>query len=256
MKPHKKLLFLVLVCPFLKEAYADISYQSYDEKGPKAYLPHFVLGLSGGIGSTSLKQNAITDLKRDSVDYDFNPISGSKTKPVIGLFIGGEMSLGLSWLWQFGLQYQLPNSSSVKGDLKYNVAGDELTTYGYHLTTSQLLLQTKFLYKVGERFEPYALLGVGPAFNRFSHFEAPTKEVLNEPPFFPDASSTSLSYAVGLGSEIEVIKNHLRIGFSYRFSDLGSVKSGAESGGDPSFGTLGQKHLPTHQFLVELTGLI
>ena len=129
---------------------------------------------------------------------------------------------------QLGIGYYEPTTFKAKG---YVTQGADVETenqyaYSYSVQSHQLLAEAKLLYNNWNQYHPYLSAGIGGAWNNAKRFN-----VNIEPPFttysnqFSNHSSSSFSYAVGLGIDMNFSKK-TRLGIGYRFTDFGSASTG------------------------------
>lgn len=252
----KKIVSFVLAFQLISGAYAD----PQEETNPPATHSKILLGMTTGFSLTQLAQPKM-EATINGVKYVLSPVSTWKNNAFLALLIGAEFPLQNEWKWQPILEYRLPTSYTVGGELDRQATRAHYpTAYRYDITTSQLMLETKCLRLVSERYYPYALFGLGSSFNQLSHFEQTSRP--GDPPAdisFSSNSQISLTYVLGVGVDIALLKDRLRLGLGYRFADFGSVKSGAFHYNYPpnnTFKPLGQNHLLNQEFLLQLTGFI
>jgi opacity protein-like surface antigen len=190
--------------------------------------------------------------------YVYSANTRNQTVSVFDSFVGAEWAFHPNWSLQLGLGYNQAWNIDAKGSLLQGADSQSADQYSYHYSvlTRQLLAESKLLYRFRERYRPYALLGLGAAFNDASDYGT------NVPPFssftrqYQNNTQTSFSYVLGLGVDVDVT-NHLRLGIGYRFADFGQVKLGKSTIDTTSVdGTLSQTHLYTNEILAQLTFVI
>lgn len=217
-----------------------------------------VIGLGGGVSipqslgafTNFSISNPVTDLY-----YVYNPTNGTQTSGLFEAFLGAERELSPLFFVQGGLAYTYTGSVLVKGTLLQgaDADSDNLYNYQYKIGTQELLLQAKFMRPYRERVFPYALGGIGVAFNRVTSFQTTVPSDLAITRAYEDNSPTSFAYRVGGGFDVSVL-DHMRVGVAYRYTGMGPVGLGNSSlGGSRVSGTLKQSNLNFNEVLAQVT---
>lgn len=217
-----------------------------------------VIGLGGGVSiPQSLGKftnfsisNPVTDLY-----YIYTPTNGTSTEGLFEAFLGAERQFSPTFIFQGGLAYTYTGSVLAKGYLLQgaDADSDSLYNYQYKIGTQELLVQAKFMRPYHERFFPYALGGIGVAFNRVAQFKTSVPSDLDVTRAYEDNSPISFAYRVGLGFDVGVLE-HMRVGVAYRYTGMGPVGLGSSSlGGATVSGTLKQANLNFNEILAQVT---
>lgn len=222
-----------------------------------------VVSLLGGYARLNVQQSDKSFVGTDDDVFTYNR-QGSSNGGFLGLFLGYEFPvIGPGFFTQAGIEYDYYASATVNGKHTVGIQPDTSTLYDYryHTQTQQLMAVAKLLYNVNSSLHPFALIGIGAAFNELSSFNASTAEEgsINIAPTFNDHNRTSFTYALGLGLDVDVTPQ-VRMGFGYRFSDFGSSSLGK---GYVNFHdyqasvpfTLGSSHTYANEFVLNLTYL-
>lgn len=248
------LLFGFLIFPALSSAYQPM----FDLR---CLHPVFAFG-GGGAFAWDVKGQQTSFPIVDPNEDEYFVYHPSDTQQIAGLFdifLGAEYQLRPDLAGQLGVDYNQTSTFQDKGMLYQGVPGaPSQYDYEYNINTRQVLLEGKLLYS-NPRFRgyhPYLTAGVGTAFNRAYHYQT------DIPPFstftreYYNHSTRSLAYRLGVGVDIDLSKN-LRLGFSYRFADLGTVRLGSSTINDQSVdGTLMQSNLYVNEVLAQLTFIL
>ena len=117
-------------------------------------------------------------------------------------------------------------------------------------------LHTKIMMQVQESFHPFVLMGLGLSANKTYGYTTSVPYFLSFTPLFSNKTNYTFSYLFGAGVDVDYNKN-IRIGFGYRYSDLGKANLGSAMIDSTPFNrTLPSTHLVTHQYTVQLTYLL
>lgn len=234
-----------------------ILFSSVNNAASLSFCWQPILTLTGGIAfSEDAGQSKNFPANATSFSYYHYALHHtSESSTIFGGLIGAEFPLNSPWLLQVGIAYYVPQSFNVKGIVTQGVDAASANQYPYQYTIQnhQLLLENKLFYAI-ERYHPYVLLGIGPAWNRTKNFA-----VNIDPPFttfsnqFPSNTVTSFSYDIGFGMDINITE-HLRFGLGYRFTDLGTAKTGkATIDQTITTNVLSQSHFYTQEGLAQIT---
>lgn len=222
---------------------------------------HTIVSLGGGMGISNHNGSSQTfpSINPDSDEfYTYSANHSTHTMGIVDGFIGREWQCNPCWALQIGLDYNQLSQFHAKGSFLQGVDNQSADqyTYQYSIFTQQLLAMSKLFYCFRGAIHPYLLLGLGVAFN--DAFDYST----NVPPFltftrqYQNKSQSVFSYAVGLGVDVEIMKQ-VRLGAGYRFADLGKVELGSAMIDMTSVsGTLSQTHLYTNELIAQITWVI
>jgi opacity protein-like surface antigen len=225
----------------------------------KTWRPVMTVGagasMSSYVGKTQYFaiQNPATDQF-----YTYKASRQSQTSFLFDGFFGAEWVATTDWLFQAGLEYKQASPFHAKGVLTQGTASSlqNSYSYSYNVLSRQLLAEAKVLYTVKKQFHPYALLGVGVAFNRAYDY-ATAVPALTYTPRYTNNTTHSLSSVLGLGLDVDITQ-HVRAGLGYRFSDLGQRVTLGSAVLNPSGGkgALSQAHLYANEILAQLTWIV
>jgi opacity protein-like surface antigen len=157
-----------------------------------------------------------------------------------------------------GVGYYQINPHPVQGDARSRLNNIPGGTYDYHynFSSSQVLLESKFLTSFGrtQAFHPYLSLGAGAAFNRITNFSSRLVSGEEAPMRFANGSNTVFSYMAGVGIDVDLSKQW-RLGLGYRYVDFGQAFSGRGSAPEqfnPVPIALRQEAFRAHEFLLQV----
>jgi opacity protein-like surface antigen len=221
-----------------------------------------VFTLSSGVGIAKLGTSQSLSMPSDFTQYNYTIGNSHSTQMLWGVFVGTEIPLRPLWAAQVGIGFYQPSSFNTKsGVLTQGVdaASSDRYPYNYNVKSRQLLLEAKLLWQYKERFHPYALVGLGAAFNNTYGFDVnipPCCSCSTFTPAFTNQNTTSFSYSVGLGIDVDIEKNW-RAGVGYRFAGLGKANLGLGFiDTTPFSSTLKQSNLYAQEILAHLTYLV
>jgi len=248
MKALKKTMFCVISLSTMQifSAYA----------AQRMWVP--VLSTGAGVSISSdvgrSKNFPIENFTTDEF-YNYSANRHAQTAALFDVSLGMEWNLCSNWLLQTGVDYNQASPFYAKGILTQGAdsRSADTYTYRYHILTKQLLAQAKLLYTVAERYHPYAVIGLGAAFNQAIDYGTDVPPNLTFTRLYHSESNTAFSYAVGIGADMDV-GDYMRLGIGYRFTDSGQVKLGKAMIDTSSVaGTLDQSHLYANQVLAQVT---
>lgn len=220
---------------------------------------HPVMTISGGIATAQVGRTQTLTMDDDFTTYAYAKNGAYSSKMIWGTFIGTEIPLHPDWALQLGFGYYQPASfSSGTGILTQGIdeSSSDQYPYSYQVISRQLLAEGKLLWRVKERFHPFATLGLGAAFNYAYNYTVTIPPFTAFSPQFTSHSNTAFSYSVGAGMDIDINKNW-RIGGGYRYTDLGKTKLGAGLiDATPFTSTLTQSNLYAQEVMANITYLI
>lgn len=249
-------LFLFLISSYLLPSYA-IALSSWWKN--KTFHP--IIAIAGGISNSSdIGQSKNFPIQNPATDefYNYSANSATQTSGLVDGFVGAELNIQPDWTLQTGIDYNQAAPFSAKGNLVQGAdsASADLYSYHYGVLTRQLLIEGKLLYAIKERYHPYLMIGLGAAFNKSYHYYTNASPFLTFTRLYSDYSTTSFSYAAGIGLDMDV-NPHLRLGIGYRFADLGNIQLGSAVIDTVHVaGTLSQSHLYTNEVLAQLTYIV
>jgi opacity protein-like surface antigen len=219
-----------------------------------------VLGFSyGQTKISSLGKPVYIPISNASTDEFYNYAPNAPTAKSISytLFFGFEHAIFSNWRIQTGLAYYKTSQFATSGILTQGADTASQDTYGYHYNVSpqSLLLEAKLLYSIRERYHPYVLFGLGPAFNKAHDFGTTVPYNLAFTRAYADHVAASLSYTFGMGVDVNVTSK-IRLGLGYRMMDLGTAQFGQSSiDGTAVSKTLSQTHIRASEIMLQLTGI-
>lgn len=223
----------------------------------KSWHPVFSLGA----GSSSAKPgdaqefpivNQITD-----EFYYYSGTQKTQNSGLLDILLNAEWNFNTDWMIQAGLDYNRTQPFLANGILLQGADAQSADTYlyTYKVLTNQILLNSKLLYTLKNRFHPYLFGGLGAAFNKAYKYSVNIPRYITFSRNFYDNNTTDFSYAVGAGLDVD-LTSAMRVGIGYRYTDLGKMKLGnAYIDTTPVAGTLTQNNLHANQFLVQLSWL-
>lgn len=191
----------------------------------------------------------------DLCTYSYQPHNSTNTNRLLGGFVGVGVQRWSSWTLIAGLGYYQPSVLSTKGYVIQGVDPESNDTYRYQYQSRshQWLAESKLYWIAKEKVQPFLMVGMGAAFNKTSNYQTNAPSFFAFTPAFSNHTQTQFTYAIGPGIDISLTQS-LRIGLAYRFTDLGSIKTGsAQIDQIPITTTLKQSHLYANQILAQLT---
>lgn len=215
-----------------------------------------VLALTGGAAFVSGLDSS-SDFPIGLSQYDYDGQNDSVTRATFGGLIGVEFFATKDWNIQTGIAYYHLSNLSTQGSLTqgFDPESSDQLNYHYTIDSNQVLLETKLLLSLKERFHPYASLGLGAAFNDAEDYKAGSDECLFTP-YYEDASKTVFSYTLGLGIDYD-LHEHIRLGLGYRFTDLGKAQLGRGELADSAIPEkLNAVHLYAQEVIAQFTFIL
>lgn len=219
---------------------------------------HTVLTAGIGVVMTSDLGRSTTFPIVDPVTDEFFIYNASHSSQTVGVFdgfIGAERALNSQWAIQLGLGYDHAWNLRGEGSLIQgaDVQSSDQFSYHYNVLSRQLLAEGKLLYNFKKCYHPYILLGLGAAFNEAADYSTNIPPFLTFTRIYKDNTQTSFTYTMGVGMDVDVM-DHLRLGVSYRYADLGQVRLGRATIDTTGVGgTLSQTHLFASEILAQAT---
>jgi opacity protein-like surface antigen len=187
--------------------------------------------------------------------YYYDDTSSSESLWGFNVFIGGEWPINPMMSIQVGLDYVKTAQINVEGTVTQgaDVQSESSFPFHYEILVQQALLEGKLLFNVNKLYHPYLLLGLGAAFNQSKDFDADVPECLTLTRHYEDNVTSNFSYAIGAGMDIDLL-DHLRFGFSYRYTGLGEAELGNSTlNGEEVDGRLTQDTMSFSEVLLQLS---
>ena len=250
----KTFLVSLFICRLLVAPAYAFSFSSWYAK--KTWHPVIAIG-AGTSTSSDVGKSQNFPIQNPATDefYNYSANHLTQTSGFFDGFLGAEWNIYPGWALQAGIDYNQATSFSAKGTLLQGADAGSADSYAYHYSvlTKQLLMEGKLLYPIYKHYYPYLLGGLGVAFNKAYHYYTNVPPLLSFTRTYATHSTTSFSYAVGIGIDTDVTQN-MRLGIGYRFADLGQVALGnATIDTSSASGTLSQQHLYTNEVLAQVT---
>ena len=251
LKIYKKTLFSLITFNFyLPIAYAaevnlNTSFNSLLQSS-------FVTSLSIGPSWESAGQTQTINLAPDIIKtYTANKPTNSL--PSGEIFLGIKNSLPKQLEGQVGLAFIATGNATLSGDI-WDAAEPTFNnyTYKYKVNHTAILLKGKLLGNWNFPIIPWISASLGVGFNKAYDFNnTPTIYEAVQTPNFSSNTTTTFSYAVGIGIQRQLIP-HWQIGIGYEFSDWGKSQLGSVSGENSNQGP-SLSHLYTNSILFNIT---
>lgn len=186
--------------------------------------------------------------------YNYQP-GHLNSRFLIGGTIGTELALSDYYLHaiDLGLSYYEPRIFNEKGRLSQgaDIFSTSYYQYSYTIKSRQIMVESKFLFKVKNNILPYFSVGLGHAFNKTGSYHTTVPPFLEFTPVFLNHKQSYFSYMLGTGIDLILGKTGFRLGAGYRYSDLGSANLGGGQLDNLRIPfTLGQ-HLYSNQFILQ-----
>lgn len=219
---------------------------------------HPIVAVGGGMANTiNLGKSTVFPITNPNQDeyYSYSPTEQGQTQGLFEGFLGVEHPLVEQWLLQAGCAYTQSGNFRSEGSLLQGVDTQSQNSYRYqfNVTTRQVMLQTKWMRLVHQRFYPYALIGLGAAINTASDYATNVPYTLSYTRLYTDKTSTTFAYRVGVGLDVD-LGNHIRLGIAYRITDLGGASLGnATIAQSAVYGSLSQSAIYANEALAQLT---
>lgn len=216
-----------------------------------------VLIFSGGTAFTSDPGVSKNFPPQDGIInfYDYAVNRGNQTRFIWGSFLGGEFLINDTWTVQAGVGYYRPSTFHIHGFVTQGTSALLQNTfrYNYAIESAQYLVESKVLYNL-YGYHLYLIAGIGTARNYTSKFSViiPNPQTITSP-IFQNNTSFPFTYEIGAGIDVS-IADHMRLGLGYRFTDLGSSKTGSAFIKQVVTNyTLSQSHLYVNEILAQVT---
>jgi opacity protein-like surface antigen len=191
----------------------------------------------------------------DLCHYVYQPNHNATETVLWGGFIGTKLLEFQSKELVLGLGYYQPNNLLSQGSL---IQGSDAISnhsylYQYQVKSQQLLAETRLSWTNLAKVHPFIMLGVGATFNQTSNFQTNVPAFFEFTPKFANHQQTNFSYALGPGIDF-VLTPSVKVGVSYRFTDLGSIKTGSGVIDEiPISNRLNQSQMYANQVLAQFT---
>lgn len=218
---------------------------------------YYVVKFSGGVAVVNNAGDSTTFSNIDSSFYVYNPNHAHRTAALFGVFAGAEFNFVPYLPMELGLAYYQAAPFTTSGHV---VQGPDwhsfdIFDYNYQIKTRQVMLEGYF-YPEYVLFcgQPYLIIGLGASFNKASDYKVIMPPFITFSPYFINNTNHSFTYSLGLGWDY-LLRPDMKIGLSYRFSDLGKADLGKTFIEDPRrlAGSLDISHLYTNEFLAQLS---
>ena len=190
-----------------------------------------------------------------SSSYWKSLVSNSDTDPALygGLSAGLRIPLTATLAAEVGVgAYQAENYTPSGKVYQYSSPEFYNMNYRYNIHHQRLMLEGKLLATCATIYHPYISAGLGVSHNRSDTYQELPIQGFAVPDLpFSSASQNSLSYALGVGVDIDVT-NHWRLGAGYELIDLGKTKLGgspAQQTPQPIF----TDRMKANQFMLQAT---
>ncbi len=217
---------------------------------------HPVVNIAAGVDTASVSTQSTIGMIAPFTNT-YLGTNANNTQVLAGLFLGGETELPSQWRWQYGVRFFQTDAFDVQGDvyqfsdpLFYNL------TYQYEIRNRRVMAETKLFATFKSSWHPYGVAAVGEAFNFAGNYQeiplSSTSVPMQQP--FQDHTTSDLAYSFGLGLDYSCTQ-HMRIGASYRWSELGKASLGTSPIQD-STSTIQHSRLQASEFLVELSYVV
>lgn len=186
-----------------------------------------VVGLHGG-EAIAMGLGSSHSFPVGFTEYEYSKTESTQIRGLFGGLLGVEIEFEDSPLsLQTGVSYYQTTPFSSEGTLIQDAGELSPDVYNYHfkIKTYQILWESKLLMDWGARYHPYASVGLGASINDAENYSTNVDPFLAFTPEFEDNQETSFSYSFGLGIDYDITE-HFRFGLGYRFTDLGTAKTG------------------------------
>lgn len=219
-------------------------------------LSQLKLFLTGTVGASKLSTNQSQHYDSPATCfYNYSPTDTSSSM-LGGGTLGMEIKTSLSYLYgiDVGVSYYGTGAYSLKGQLHQGV--DAISTsnyqYSYSIKSRQVMLESKFLFKVKNKIFPYLSVGVGDAFNEALSYKTNVPSFFEFTPNFPSHSQQQFAYLLGTGIDLD-LQQGFRLGAGYRFTDSGfaNLGGGVIDNVPTSFAL--KQHLYSNQLFFQVT---
>ena len=186
--------------------------------------------------------------------FNYQPLHPN-SQFLIGGTIGTELAFSHYYLHaiDLGLSYYEPKAFSQKGLL--NQGADIFSTsyyqYAYTIKSRQVMVESKFLFKVNDKILPYLSTGIGQAYNKAGPYYTTVPPLLEFTPIFPNQKQSHLSYMLGIGVDLILGKTGFRLGAGYRYNNPGSVNLGRGQLDNVPIPFTLKQHLYNNQFILQ-----
>ncbi|WP_058533842.1 hypothetical protein [Legionella saoudiensis] len=193
------------------------------------------LFVSGGPNFSTLKNNRLVEIN-EVITNAYHTRAQTKTTGfwAVGASHTFESSAFPAYQLSLGLAGYFFQLGQVRGT-EYPFINEgifDTLNYGFHAKSDSLMVEAKTVYsRYG--LKPYALLGIGPSWNKFSaYYEKPSNSSLSASPAVPfsDRTKQTFSYELGAGLQYLLwddqqrhIQYHASAGYQYFNLDRGAL---------------------------------
>ncbi|WP_028389420.1 outer membrane protein [Legionella fairfieldensis] len=201
------------------------------------YANHLALFLSGGPNSSRLHNEQFVVIN----DFVANAYQTTEKNQWQGFWGGGITHTFEGILSHSNLSLGLAGYSIHLGKVQgkeYPFINDgvyDALDYSFHVKNHLLMLESRLSY-VFYNWQPFALIGIGKAWNRLEHYNEiaadPSSSATPLTPGFGNHTHQDFAYELGLGVQHPLFEDKLRkmtytASLGYRYFNLGQGKSGA-----------------------------
>lgn len=191
--------------------------------------------ISGGPNFSTLKNNRLVEIN-EVITNSYHTKTQTNTQGfwAIGASHSFENSAFPSYQLSLGLAGYFFQLGHVKGtEYPFINAGlFDTLHYGFQAKSDALMVEAKALY-AHYALKPYALIGIGPSWNKFSAYhEKPSDPALSASPTMPFSDHTKQTFAYELGAGFQYvlwddqrrhIQYHASAGYQYFNLDRGAL---------------------------------
>ncbi len=216
--------------------------------------PDFVIGLSAGPTWTSGNEKQTFHLEPDLVKT-YTADSNNHTFPSAEIFIGWQTPVYLiqqPLLSQIGISIAGADHANLNGDI-WEDADPTFDNYDYtyKVNHAHVAMKGRLIGHCNRLVEPYISASIGLGINRAYDFAITPKIPEEVPaPFFQSNTTTTFSYALGIGIQISFTPQ-LQAAIGYEFADWGKTQLSRAPGQTLNQG-LTLNHLYAHQLQLSL----
>lgn len=240
---YRKFIFSALLIALLPSL-AEAKICCYQKEKPivlSMSLPERLSTWYMDIGMSWVFNQRLGKKQLDNEDLPPDTYLSPKAQQIPGFSLSGGYiwSHQANWLpfTSLGLEYNYFGPTRVEGVIEdYSFSDEANQLYKYRMTQNSLYLVGKADLMRWGNVMPYASIGVGTAWNRFSDY---SEQVISDLPSehinpeFPSKTKLSFSYSLGTGIDYSFNKN-IWASLGYRYTHFGNFKSGESMLHNPS----------------------
>jgi opacity protein-like surface antigen len=219
------------------------------------------VGITGGFDWATISESTTVLLLTEAPAPDtFTPDNIYSSNYLFGVSAGVEFPVHtIGTIWQTSLAYYTTGDFEITG-VEYMFGQSDLgnKAYSYDVSNQRLMLENKLMFSLRDRyysapgFYMYLMFGLGASRNEASNFKLTALEPTTIPEGeFESNSANSFTYSVGIGFESE-LASVIRVGFGYRYADLGKVTLGPFDEGNTA-NTISTTSTPTQELIFQVT---